>query len=108
MLIGKKGKQVIKDLVKVHERVKAILEKYPECRDSDKLLWLAYNVQYNDLRTNMQSYDAFKQWLLRPRTPMFESLSRSRRKVQEQFPHLSGNIEFRRAEEQLVKDWSVS
>lgn len=98
---------MLKDLNKVQDRVEDILIKYPECRDSDKLLWLAYNCIYNDLKENLFGYQAFKTWLLKNNIPMFESLSRARRKIQEHNKDLQGNIEVRREEEKLVKDWSL-
>jgi hypothetical protein len=40
---------MITDLIKVQDRVEYILSLYPETRDSDKLLWLAYNSLFNGL-----------------------------------------------------------
>ena len=31
---------MLSDYVKVQDRIKFLLERYPEVRDSDKLLWL--------------------------------------------------------------------
>jgi len=99
---------VIQDLLKVEDRVKDILEKYPACRDSDKKLWLAYNCLYNNLQGIQWNYASFRDWILSETTPVFESLSRARRKVQENFPHLVGtNKVIRNMEQESVKQWSI-
>lgn len=83
---------IVNDLKTISNRVLLILQKYPETRDSDKVLWLAYNSIYNDLKGVIASgdYSAFKSWVLKDNTPVFESLSRCRRKLQEQYPELAG------------------
>lgn len=111
---------MIQDLVKVQDRVKDLLIKFPQTRDSDKWLWLAYNCKYNNLKgvfslsaitvpfDSEAAYTNFKNWLLNPDTPMFESLSRARRKVQELYPHLSGDLRPQRMEDsENVKQWSL-
>jgi hypothetical protein len=82
---------IIRDLKTVEGRVHDILVKHPQCRDNDKLLWLAYNRIWNNLDANaLTSYETFKAWVLKDTTPVFESLSRARRKIQEQHPELEG------------------
>jgi hypothetical protein len=90
---------MVNDLLKVEDRVKTILTKYPETRDSDKLLWLAYNSIYNNLKNVLKDYSLFKRWLLNKNTPVFESLSRARRKVQEENKGLHGKKYLARQEE---------
>ena len=100
---------MIEDLIKAHDRVRYLLEKYPQCRDSDKELWLAYNVIFNNLKENMTSYEVFRLWLKNPETPVFESLSRCRRKIQEKEPHLRGELaNERKIEAENVRDWAVT
>lgn len=100
---------MIEDLVKVQDKVKYLLEKYPETRDSDKVLWLAYNCVFNYLKETIETgnYSAFKNWLCRKDTPVFESLSRARRKVQEEHPRLSGDKPTRMQEAEAVKGWAI-
>lgn len=98
---------MIRDLIKVEDRISFLLEKYPETRDNDKLLWLAYTVMFEGLREHLQDYDVFKRWLLRKDTPVFESLSRARRKIQETRFDLRGEgYRARKDEEEEVKEWS--
>jgi len=99
---------MIKDLEKVGDRITLILEDYPHTRDSDKLLWLAYNVGFNNLLDVLapEKYEEFKSWLLKSQTPVFESLSRARRKIQETRPELAGDKEKRLAEAEAVRVWS--
>lgn len=83
---------IIRDLKTVEGKVHDLLVRYPEVRDSDKLLWLAYNALHNDLKEviGTGSYKMFKDWVLKVDTPVFESLSRARRKIQEAHPELEG------------------
>jgi hypothetical protein len=68
------------------DKVKTILEKYPETRNSDKLLWLAYMCFYKELKfiIGEENYVKFRALLLQESTPTFESLTRARRKIQEE------------------------
>lgn len=79
----------------VMSKVKSVLKDYPETRDSDKLLWLYFNIKYNglDLIIDCGSQDniSFKQWLLKPEVPTFETLTRCRRKLQELNVELVGD-----------------
>lgn len=95
-----------KDIIKVNEKVESILSRYAETRDSDKKLWLAYNVIYNDLKNVLgeANYYKFRKWLLQEKTPVFESLSRCRRKIQENRPELEGNKSRRLEEEKEIRD----
>lgn len=99
---------MISDLIKVEDRVAHILRKYPQTRDSDKKLWLAYNVLFNDLKEVMSpaEYSVFREWLLRDDTPVFESLSRMRRKLQEKDKSIAGNRVKRMEEAENVRQWS--
>ncbi len=99
---------MLKDLIKVQDRVKYILQNHPECRDNDKLLWLAYNCLFNGLKekfANTWEYNGFKMWLLQEDVPVFESLSRARRKVQVENPSLEGKKKERLQEAEAVKDY---
>ena len=99
---------VAEDLLTVEDRVRAILVKFKATRDNDKLLWLAYNYAHNDLKGKIEAGDwnAFRAWIMNRNTPMFESLSRSRRKLQERFPELGGDKEKRLAIAEEVRVWS--
>ena len=101
---------MLSDLKLVQDRVKFLLERYPEVRDSDKLLWLAYNCHFNNLKevTLTGEYVHFKAWLMREEVPAFESLSRARRKLQEQFPEFAGDKAKRMSEEKKVRAYTAT
>lgn len=89
------------------ERVYALLEKYPECRDSDKILWLVYMNKYFDLRASLgdKHYKILKNILLNEDSPSFESLSRLRRKTQET-SFAGKSRDKRKLEQESVRLWS--
>jgi hypothetical protein len=99
---------VIEDLKTVENRVKVILIKYPETRNNDKKLWLAYNLLHNDLKPVVKTgdWETFRVWIMSKKTPMFESLSRARRKIQEDHPVLAGAKKKRLKIAEEVKEWS--
>lgn len=103
-------KLMLSDYVKNRDRVYFLLDRYPEVRDSDKLLWLAYNCHFNNLKevTLTGNYVHFKSWLMREEVPAFESLSRLRRSIQAEFPELSGNKEERMQEQQKTRSYIAS
>lgn len=106
---------VEKDLINgtCEYRVKALLDKYPFLRDNDKKLYLSYLNSFHNLRDRIKSnpensYETLKEIILNPDVPMFESVSRARRKVQEKFSNLRGLSYSKRKESaEVVKDWSV-
>lgn len=73
-------------IVLVKDRVAKLMEEYPELRDNDTLLFLAYMVKYHYLREVIGpgAYNDLKRILLNDSTPKFESISRARRKIQEE------------------------
>lgn len=82
--------------------VKQLLMKYPELRNSDKkLLWRVW--EWQGIAKNVISKESF---LFRAETP--ESITRARRKVQEEFPELQatqGIKEARSVKEQTKGTW---
>lgn len=91
----------------VQDRVKFLLEKYPEVRDNYKLLFLAYNCHFNNLKEVVSTgkYENFKAWFLRDETISADTISRARRKIQEDFPELSGEKEIRLQDEKKVRQY---
>lgn len=102
---------MINDIKKVHGKVEMILEKYPQTRDSDKLLWLGYLVLFHDLKTLLgdDSYAKFRDLLLSENTPSMESIRRTRQKIQEEGKYLGTERikKLRDKENELVRDWSL-
>ena len=96
---------MLSDLIKVRDKVKHILELVPAARDSDKILWLAYNERFTDIELHIGKMSSFRAWLLSNDVPTFESLSRARRKVQELYPELQGQLRSKRKEEaELIRE----
>lgn len=70
----------------IKERVGKLLELYPELRDSDKLLWLAYLNLVHGLKDTIGSdaYFKLKSVVMDEHTPTMESIRRVRQKFQEE------------------------
>lgn len=101
------------DLIKgnVEERVKHLLIHRPILRDNDKALWLVYLNRFHDMRSRVEKsaspYIEFRTILLNPKTPMFESISRARRKIQENHPELRGKSYTKRKESaEVIREWA--
>lgn len=96
-----------KELRNTLERVRMILERYPETRNSDDLLYyrICKSVA-NDADVSIETMPlAF--FLLHRKAigfPPFESVRRARQKVQAKFPHLDADpsIEDARDENEMV------
>lgn len=80
--------------MKIYDRVKYILEKFPQTRDSDKVLlwWVWQDANFADAYTITKA--AFFS------APSAESITRARRKVQEEFPHLQATKQVQEARKQ--------
>ena len=98
---------MLKDLIKVKDRVEHILIKYPSTRDSDKELFLAYSCLFCNLKDSLDgNYATYKKWFLE-KMPEIESIRRCRQKHQENNPTLRGKkYKHRKVEADLVKDWT--
>ena len=82
--------------MKIYDRVKKILEKYPDCRNDDKkLMWAVWwekgLVQYDSKTPIAISRIMYMDFL---NAPMPESITRARRKVQELHPELCPTRDF--------------
>ena len=76
----------------LNTRVSAILKRSPQSRDSDKKLWLIYCDVFLDLeQAILGGPDSFRSWILSKEVPTFETITRSRRKLQAQYPELRGS-----------------
>ncbi len=86
------------------DKVKFLLQTYPECRDDNKRL-LAY-FQWLVLKLEDKiSLEDFYQRTRFAELPAAESVTRARRKVQEKNPELLGEMQRkRRAEAQFIKN----
>lgn len=100
---------------KVCDKVEKLLKEYPECRSSDKRLWITYLVMYHNLREDMRNkpelaFESFVLTMMDKNTPSFESVSRSRRKIQERGDYLPPESvkKARKVLEDATKVWSLA
>jgi len=97
---------------KTQDKVENLLQKYPELRDNDKTLFLTYLNLYHGLRDKLRSahdpYEVFKEIILSEDVPMFESVSRARRKLQEMRAHLRGqSYDVKKGSAEQISLWAV-
>ena len=101
---------MINDIYSVKDRVAKILEKAPQTRDSDKLLWLAYMVQHHQLKAKLGdvAYYTLKGIFTSEDCPSMESIRRVRQRYQEEglFPGSSNVKRRRKKEETFVANWA--
>ena len=76
----------------IYDKVKEILEDYPDARENyTHLYWIFYNERdFFHILAEIRS----------KRLPSFEAVSRARRKVQEDHPHLRGKTYGKRLEKE--------
>ena len=87
----------MKDLKTIESRVRAILANNEEARDDDMILYLMYCNHYGEVRVGelpfemvMNNYKVFH-------IPCFESVRRTRQKIQAATPEIGCSPEVRRA-----------
>ena len=87
-------------------KVQILLAKFPQLRDSDKLLWLAYLCHYHNLRNEigLENYEKLKTIVMNEKTPTMESITRARRKIQENGLYQGNKRQERLEEEQNTRD----
>lgn len=88
------------------EKVEFLLSEYPQLRDSDKLLWLAFLSKFHDLKNTLgdEAYGKLKQIIMDKKTPTMESVRRVRQKIQEQGLFIGAKRKYRMAESEDVKE----
>lgn len=98
------------DMTKIRGKVSMVLSKFPQTRDSDKLLWLGFMAMFHDLPRQVNTpsmsdpYTTFKTILMDENTPTFESITRVRRKLQAEGKFLGTNQEEKQAEADRVRE----
>lgn len=91
----------------IKDKVLTLLQNYSNVRDSDKLLWLAYLVEFHNLKEVLgeDGLKKFRTLLMNEDTPSMESVRRCRQKIQENNPALAGkNRKERMQESESVKE----
>ena len=80
---------MLKQILKVQEQVKILLETYPKLRDNDVRLVASY--YYNNISNiNQMSAIDFLQIMVNGNLPSPDTITRARRKIQEKYPELRG------------------
>ena len=78
-------------MMSVLDRVTELLNKHPKLRDSDnKLVATLWWKHYGDESCRLSPMITLLTDMSKDKLPSFESISRCRRKLQEEFPHLRG------------------
>lgn len=97
-------------LANVYQLVKEILTTEPATREDDYLLWLRV-IQIVAERNNIHDFtktmrvESFLLMTKFSRFPNFESVSRTRRKAQEENPELRAGVDARRARAELETEY---
>lgn len=101
---------MLNDLIRVKDKVEALLDKWPELRDDDTALFATYRIQYHDVVRRLRGADdPAKEWLdieMDPRIPSRESVRRTRQKFQQDGLYLGEKRAERLEEEDRVREWA--
>lgn len=98
----------MKNIYKTSEIVKRVLEMYPETRNSDDLLYRQVCLQISPV-VRMCPFEVVLRERKELGLPPFESVRRTRQKIQRHHPELAGCavVEAQRVvNEQIVKDYA--
>lgn len=96
---------MLKQILKVQEQVKILLETYPKLRDNDVRLVASY--YYNNISNiNQMSAIDFLQIMVNGNLPSPDTITRARRKLQEKHPELRGvnYVERQKLEKQVRQE----
>ena len=96
---------MINKIKNVQPLVKQLLEKYAELRDCDNRLYINFiSIADPVLRNRATDFNYFAKMMINGNYPPMESITRARRKVQEENPELRGkSYKGRKEEEKQVK-----
>lgn len=85
---------VLKKIKNLQDVVQALLEKFPEFKDDDNRLiahiWWKH-LKNNDIPEDIITMDFLKLYA-KGEIPQADMITRARRKVQQDFPHLRGKV----------------
>ena len=90
----------------VKDRVEVLLERYPETRESDQVLYAEYVCMYAEFE-----YTELIDKMLSREAPNFETIGRARRKLQAENPNLRPPKEVqehRKIAERKWGEWAIS
>lgn len=107
------GKKKFHELMTVQELVKCILETYPQTRSNDNILYLfilGYLGQEKGIDFDKVSVSDFLHNSSKWGIPCFETVRRTRQKIQAKNPHLAADEkveEFRAENEQAYRGYAL-
>jgi len=87
------------NIKRVEDVVRRILEKYPEARNSDNILY-SYVINSYNPEALSQPLGIYLRYFKDLHIPRFETAARCRRKLQEKNPNLRGSDDVRRWREE--------
>lgn len=95
-----------KNISSVREKVERLLSAYPITRDNDKLLFVAYLVEFHNLKAMLgeKSYLIFKSILMSPEVPSIESMRRMRQDIQSKGQFVGTKRKLRKIEATKVRE----
>lgn len=96
-----------KSLEKAKDRVEYLLKTYPQTRDCDRVLWLAYLCIFHNLKEEISQngYRGLYHVVTNPATCSMESVRRTRQKFQEAGHYVGTKRAERLKEEMEVRDY---
>jgi hypothetical protein len=96
-----------RSLEKAKDRVEYLLRQFPETRDCDRLLWLAYLCTFHNLQGAIREhgYAGLRKIVCDPATCSMESVRRTRQKFQEGGRYLGEKRQERLREEVEVREY---
>jgi len=99
---------MVKDLLKISGKVEQILLEVPATRDCDKKLFLHYIARNTSIKFILgeDGWKKFCLYFMRNEIPKLESITRVRRKFQEQGLYVGKKRMERMIEAEAVKEWS--
>lgn len=98
--------QINKDKLSVLERVEYLLEKFPDLRDSDQELWLAYLNVFHDLSGTIGETAYRRLRHILSDCVGFESIRRTRQKLQESGKYLGKIRKIKLEEERKDREFA--
>ena len=99
-----------KEVKQTHSLVKQILEECPQARNSDQLLYYKVVEKLNPSALH-RTFSVVLLNMSELGLPCFETVRRSRAKIQSEHPELQSNEKvqsFRKANEEIMKDYALS
>jgi hypothetical protein len=97
---------IANELRTIKQKVEAVLMSYPGARDSDKVLIIRYLKAFH--RDVLREHGSFSDAVLDESIPSFESITRARRKIQEEGKYRGSRRYERKQEAVAVSDWAVN